>query len=270
MCKLFFIIAFSLFSVSTIAQDIFTVSGAKSTALGMTGVCQTDVWSVQNNQAGLAFLEKPSLGVFYDNRFGLKETSLKNAAFALPTKSGTFGLAVNYFGYKLFNQSRIGLAYGKRLSEKISIGIQLNYLQTVTGENYGKSGALAAEIGFYSKISKNTSFATHIFNPTRAKVSKYYNEQYPTLIKLGFLNKFSDKTNITIELQKDLNFKPSVNGGIEYHLAKPIYIRLGISSNPFYNTFGIGLEFNRFVIDFSARYHSMLGLSSQFSLNYKL
>ena len=53
-------------------------------------------------------------------KYGIKELSHGALALALPTNAGTFGLSYSYFGYSKYNESKIGLAYAKKLFEKIS------------------------------------------------------------------------------------------------------------------------------------------------------
>ena len=43
--------------------------GARSAALGGYNVTLSDVWSTNNNQAGLGFVEDMTGGIYYENRF---------------------------------------------------------------------------------------------------------------------------------------------------------------------------------------------------------
>ena len=113
---------------------------ARSTAMGGAGVTLLDLWAVHYNQAGLAGIEAITAGVYYDNRFALKELSVKGVALALPlpgTGQNVLGVSMSYFGYSEYNDSKVGLAYGKKLGDKYSVGIQLNYIQTKIGRDYG-------------------------------------------------------------------------------------------------------------------------------------
>ncbi len=64
--------------------------GARSAALGNASVTFADFWAIQNNQAGLADFKNIAAGFYYENRFLLKELSLKSVAFVLPTKNRNF------------------------------------------------------------------------------------------------------------------------------------------------------------------------------------
>jgi hypothetical protein len=244
--------------------------GGRSAGMGYTGVTLADPWSVQNNQAGLGYLKNISAGIYYENRFLVNELSSKSAAFILPTQSGVFGVDMNYFGYDKYNETKVGLAYGKAFGEKISAGIKFDYLNTHIADNYGDKRNVTFEIGVLSKLSKSLSIGAHVFNPIRVKVAEYNDERIATIIKLGLMYNFSDKVIVIAETEKNINYKPVFKAGIEYHIIKEIYLRTGISTNPTLNTFGIGIELKKIKIDFASSINQVFGYSPQISIVYNI
>jgi hypothetical protein len=240
--------------------------GGKAAGMSDASVTLTDFWSVHSNQAGLAGVKNISAGIYYENRFGLKQMGLKAGAFVMPTKAGVFALSMSYFGYTQFNETKTGLAYAKNFGKKFSAGVQLDYLATHIAENYGNSSAIAAELGLRYQINKNLAIGTHVFNPTRAKVAAYDDERAPTIVKLGLSYLFSEKVILAVESEKDIQYDPVFKVGIEYRPIKSLYLRTGISTNPVLNSFGFGLEFSNFNLDFAASYHQVLGFTPQVSL----
>ena len=255
---------------SLIAGNDNNPIGGRSAAMGNASVAFSDIWAIHNNQAGLANLKSISAGFYYENRYSLKELSMKSGAFILPTKSGVFGLSMNYFGYKNYNEQKIGLAYAKSFGERFSAGLQMDYLSTHIGEEYGNKRTFTFELGVIAELTENLCLGAHIFNPARVKLNDYNNERIPTIAKLGLSYKFSEKLLLSIETEKDINFEPEFKGGIEYKIIKEIYIRTGISTNPVLNTFGFGIEIKRLKIDFASSLHPVLGYSPQISMVYKL
>lgn len=260
-----FFICYSLFANA--GNENFPI-GARSAGMGNASVSLSDGWSAQQNQAGLAFLKDISAGVYYENRFSLKELSLKGAVIAIPVKGGAFGLSISNFGYSLFSENKYCFSFAKAFSEKFSMAIALDYLTTKIGEGYGSKGAFAAEVGIQSKPIKGLTIGAHIFNPTRAKLSDYDNERIPTIIRLGADYNFSDKVTLAIETEKDMLIKPVFKAGIEYKAVKEFYLRAGIGTNPSLSSFGFGLNLKNLKIDISANYHQVLGFSPQFGLTY--
>ena len=240
--------------------------GGRSAGMANASVTLNDLWAIHNNQAGLSEIKNISAGIYYENLYGLKELGLKSGAAVLPTKSGVFGISLSYFGYSQYNENKIGLAYAKSFGNKFSAGIQLDYLSTHIAENYGNTSAIAAEIGLLYKINKKINIGAHVYNPTRTKIADYNDERVPTTFRLGLSYLISEKLIVAFESEKDIQYKPSFKAGFEYHAVKQFYFRAGISTNPILNSFGFGLEFKNFNLDFATSYHQALGFTPQVSI----
>jgi len=246
-----------------------TPLGARSFGLGGASVSLSDLWSVQNNQAGLGFQKTFAGGVVYQNPFMMKELSTKALGVALPVKAGTFGLCVSNFGYSLYSENKIGMAFGKSFGEKISAGVMMDYFGTSISE-YGKKNSFVAEAGIQAKPLKNFTIGLHLFNPAKTKLASYNDERIPTIMRLGFDYKFSEKVFIAVETEKDIEKKAMVKAGVEYKPIKELYLCAGISSNPSLSCFGIGINLKQFKLDISSTYHSTLGFSPQVGLIYEI
>jgi len=253
----------------TQAQIGNDVTGANATGMGGYSATLSDVWSANNNQAGLGFIKDVSGGLFYENRFLLKETSYRAGAFALPVKSGAFGINIASFGYELYSETKAGLAYGQRFGDRFAIGVQINYLNTSLSQDYGTRNTVTGAIGLISKVNDELSIGVHIYNPTRSKLADYDNERVPTVMKLGLDYKFSDKVMVGVETEKDMNYDAVVRAGIEYHITELLYLRGGIATNPTLSSFGFGLMMKNFKMDISASFHQTLGMTPGVSLVYQ-
>ncbi|MEZ5195668.1 MAG: hypothetical protein R2764_04515 [Bacteroidales bacterium] len=259
-----------------------TPLGGRSAAMGNASVTLNDFWSVCNNQAGLAFYKNIAAGFYYENRFMVKDLSMRVGAFVLPTGSGVFGLNYNYFGYSQYNQQKIGLAYARSFGDRFSAGIQLDYLSTRIAQDYGSSHAFTFEIGVQSEIVENLFVAAHIFNPVQVKLEDENNERIPAVVRFGVSYSVSKDLIIAIETEKDTDFKPLIRGGLEYTIVKEAIVRIGYSTLPAtvgsenfsiasLYTFGFGLKLNKFHLDLSSSVHQTLGWSPQVSIifNFK-
>lgn len=268
------VIIFSLCLLFSVGQRVHAQKdnhpiGARSAAMGNAGVTFDDFWSIHNNQAGMAFYNEMAAGIYGENRFLMKELTQGAFGFVLPVKkAGVFGVTYNYFGYQLYNESKVGLAYAMAFGERLSAGVQLDYLRTHIAEDYGNANIFTFEIGLRAIIIKNLVFGVHVFNPIHAKVSKLGTDRVPVIFRAGLSYSFTDKAVVAIETEKNINEKAQFRAGVEYHLAKPVYLRAGIGTSPFTNSFGIGLEFGNFKADISASRHQVLGFSPQISMMY--
>lgn len=243
--------------------------GARTQGMAGCGTALTvDVWGVQNNQASLAGLESMQFGVFYESRFMMSELGMKAFAAGLPTKYGSFGLNINSFGYSLYGETKAGIAYARKLGEHFSMGVQIDYFNTRLGENYGSSSTVGGEIGLLAEPVKNLTIGLHLFNPTRSKLSGNLSERIPTLMRFGMSYKFSDQVFVIAEAEKDVDYKTTFRGGLEYRPFEVFYIRAGAASNPGLVAMGFGVVLKKFRLDIASSFHSVLGFSPSLGLQY--
>jgi hypothetical protein len=271
MNKYLLIIAFFCFAdiQSGFAQVINDPVGARSTAMAGVNATLSDVWSANNNQAGLAFVEDLSAGLYYENRFLLKETSYKAGAFVLPTKTGAFGVSIASFGFTEFMETRAGLSYGLKFSERFAVGVQMNYLRTSLTQEFGSKNSVTGAVGLIGKLNDEITIGAHVYNPNRSKLAEYDNERIPTVMKLGMDYRFSEKLMIVVETEKDIDFDAIVKFGVEYQFMDILYVRGGISNNPTSSAFGFGLIMKNFILEASSSFHQTLGMTPGISLIYK-
>lgn len=251
------------------SQNEYSASGARAFALGGAATTLTDIWSSNNNQAGLAYTKKISAGIYYENRFLLKELSTKNICAAIPIKKSVVGISANSFGYSQFMKNKYGIAFAKMLSEKLSLGIQADFLSTYIGENYGKTYNFSTELGLLYTVFKKTSIGIHIFNPFHTKLAAYNNERVNTNIKLGSCFTLSDKLLLAAELEKEINSAIKFKSGIEYLPIKELALRIGIHTQPSVFSFGFGLNLNKLKLDIASTLHPILGITSHAGMSYE-
>lgn len=268
--KYFILILVLLCNSYTFAWNENTNASPRARGIAGAGVCLKDPYALSLNQAGIVGTKGYSLATSFESRF--ISSGISNKALFLSAnygKTGAFGLAVNSYGLKNYSENKIGLAYARSFGEKISLGMQLNYMSTVLGENYGKSGTVSAEVGIQAAITNNISIGAHLFNPTKVKISSNGNEFAPTVLKFGFLYKVNAKLFITSEAEKSSNVtKPVIKAGVEYNAIKGLYFRAGVSGNPMGNTFGVGYYTGNLKADVFVAFNSRVGYSSGIGLAY--
>ncbi len=244
--------------------------GARAAGMANASVCLTDIWAVHHNQAALVGMEQAGVAVYYENRFLLSSLNLQGATAVLPTpKVGVFGLTYSRFGNALYNQSRYGLAYGKKLFKFLSVGLQLSYLNTHLAEDYGDRHSFIAEIGLLSQVTDKLRIGFHAFNLTRTVLAEATDERVPMNFRLGLQYDFSEKVRVAIEAEKDLELAPVFKGGVEYRPADIFLIRVGVGSQPFHADLGLGLKLKNFHFDIAGSVHPVLGFSPKASLAYR-
>lgn len=244
--------------------------GARSAGMGNASVALTDLWAIHHNQAAMVGLEQAGVAAYYENRFLISNLNLQGAAAVLPVpKAGVFGISFSRFGNQLFNQSRYGFAYGKKLWDFLSVGLQLSYLNTTLAEGYGSRHSFIAEIGLLSQVTKKFRMGFHAFNLTRTRLAEGFDERVPMNFRLGAQYEFSKKVKMAVEAEKDLELPAVFKAGVEYFPADVFAIRVGVGTAPFRADFGLGLRLKFLHFDIAGSIHPVLGFSPKASLSYR-
>ncbi len=266
----FYLTTLALMSCICLYAQGWQPAGARSMSMANSTVALTDVWSFHHNPAGLAFVENTSAGLSYENRFLLKELQTQAAVVAHPLKVGVISAGAQLYGHRAYRTTRVGLGYSMLLGEKISAGVQLNY-QGIRIDHYGSKGTLTAEAGILAKVNSKVSLGFSVMNLGMAKLSEFEDDRFSTFMRLGLNYEISSKVAILAEIEKSIETKLRVKGGMEYEILDRFYLRMGAASNPTEITFGFGYEFkNRLKMDMGSAWQPHLGWSPHFGLTYEL
>ena len=265
----YFLIVFSLsWAFSTHAQSPINQIGGRAFGVSGSSLTYRGIWAQYHNQAAMAYLKGVNFGFAFQNSFFVEELSTKSVAFALPLKSGVFGLNYYYFGYPKFNENKLGLSFAKRLGKKFAFGGQLDYFYTHIDGEYGQKGVAAGELGILAEPIDNLFIGAHVFNLWYTKLSTYENEYMPTIFKLGASYLLYEKALLSIEAEKDLDLDIIFKTGLELELLKDFHFRAGIATNPTIYSFGLGYVFKSFQMDIGFSRHPVLDYSPAISIVY--
>lgn len=247
------------------AQNDNYPTGSRAAAMGNANVGGSDVWSTHHNQAGLGLYPNFAIGFHHENKFLVEEYAMHAMALTLPVRPGTFGFSYTYFGNKAYNESKIGLGFGKKFGNRFAAGIQLNYHHNYKIGDYENRRALTVEGGIQYKPHEKLTIGAHLSNPTRAVISPFENDTIPTYFNLGIDYKAFDKFSVALQLNKDLDHELRIFGGMEYELMDNLYIRTGITTKPALSTFGLGYKLGKLSADIAFTKHQILGFTPHFS-----
>ena len=259
--RLFTLLFYCLFwvSLSSTAQTLRQPISAIYPGLGAYSTQHGDVFSFVNNQAALAQVKNPTAGVYGEKRFLLNETSLYTAALAVPSSLGNFGVSVKYFGFKNFNESQVGLAYGRSLGNKVDIGVQFNYYGYRVPA-YNSDNTVNFEIGAIVHLTDKLNAGVHVYSPVGGEFSKT-NEKLTSAYTFGLGYDASERFFVSAELVKEEDYPVNLNAGVQYRFAKQFFARAGIASATSAAYAGVGLGWGNFRLDLNGSYHPQLGWS---------
>jgi hypothetical protein len=241
-------------------QSIHYSPGTSYTGLGAYSHQFTQSFSFLCNQAVLGGLSRTSAGLYSEQKYGLKELSLYMGSVAIPVNRGGIGVALQYAGNTGFNESQVGVAYGKNLG-KVSVGVQCNYnMMRVAG--YGNDGAVGFEVASQWQISKVLVTGIHIVNPVGGRFRNEPSEKLASVYQFGAGYEVSTQLFLSAELIKEEDRPLNVHTGVQY-IAVPdrLFIRTGITTATTSPYAGVGWQWKNCRVDVSVRYHPQLGLS---------
>ena len=242
------------------AQSLRKPVSASYIGLGAYSVNHRDVFSITSNQAALAQIKNPSVGFYGEKRFLLAETNLYSAIIAIPTKEGNFAFQADYFGYKNYNESQLGIAYARSVGKKLDLGIKFNYYSfRIPG--FESPSAVNFEIGIICHFTEKLTGGIHFYNPVGGRLSKTENEKLSSVYSFGMGYEASDNFLISAEIVKQEDLPVNVNAGVQYNFAKQFFARFGVASKNESPFAGAGVSWANFRVDVSASYHPQLGLS---------
>ncbi|MDR1897598.1 MAG: hypothetical protein LBR10_12490 [Prevotellaceae bacterium] len=242
-------------------------TGAKAEGMGKSGLLNTDIWSAYNNQAALAGINKAGAGIHYENRFAIREFGTSAGVFVLPALTGTFGFDVAHIGIEDYGETRIGAGYGKKLADRLSLGVQFNYHLLSFATGYPDFYTFTGEIGLIAEPLNNVFIGAHVFNPTFAKFNSQYEDPVQVIFELAAGYK-TDKLVVVTEFEKEKSDNVITRFGIEYSMFKNMSFRSGVSLQPVEICFGIGWNVKKLQLDFAFSHHELLGYSPQLSLSF--
>lgn len=247
-------------AISVNSQHLRRPIAVAYTGLGAYSIEHTDIFSFTTNQASLAQIKNAGIAVYGERKFLLSELNNYTAAFGLPTQSGNFGLKAGYYGFSDYNETQLGLAYGRKLGDKIDLGAQFNY-NGIRIAGYGNDAAISFELGTILHLTDRLHAGIHVNNPVGGKFGKDREEKLSSVYTLGIGYEASDKFFVSAEIIKEEAQPVNVNAGFQYKFIPQLLTRIGMSTATSTGWMGIGLSWKSFRVDITAAYHPQLGVT---------
>jgi hypothetical protein len=231
---------------------------------------QLDPFSFTGNQAALAGIKQSGIGIYGERRFSINELNNTSMATAFKSKLGNFGIQANYFGFRNFNENKIGLAYARDLGSKLALGAQFNYYSYQVPA-YNSASAINFELGLIAHLTDKLNAGVQVYNPVGGELSKVDDEKLASAYKLGFGYDASEQFYVSAEFVKEEDKPVNVVAGISYQFAKRFFARGGFVGDTGSAFAGFGIGWNTLRLDVAANYHPQLGVSPGLSLiaNFK-
>ncbi|WP_462251030.1 PorV/PorQ family protein [Ekhidna sp.] len=235
---------------------------------GMAGASITlgDEFSLFNNIGGIGRIESHAAFVSYQSRYGIKQFQEVGAGAIYASEIGNAGLGFYKFGDDIYSEQRLHLAFGNEI-QMISLAVAIDLLQYHIS-SIGTKKSIALQLGGIVTVTPEITLGAHIFNLNQAKLDLESPEHIPTVMKGGVSYRPSDELMLNLEVEKDLDFVEIFKAGIEYQLIKDVFVRTGVSTNPFIGAAGIGIHPKNLKFDYGYSSDEILGSIHDFSIAY--
>jgi hypothetical protein len=248
---------------------LYTISHAQTVRPPLTAIPffitaysrnHTDAFSSLANPAALTAITALSGGVYGERRFLLQDLPFYHAVFCLPTTSGQFGFSGSYFGQSTYNESSLGLSYGRSLGDVVDIGARFNY-HTSKMPAYGTASALYVEGGALLHLNQQVHVGLYVSNPTGAGIAKGHEDQLPVVVTVGAGYEVSPQFFVAGEVQQTVHRGLSVNTGMQYHFDERLWARVGFRSSASVYYAGLGVRLMDLRLEATASVHPQLGVT---------
>ena len=258
-----------LFLLNAVAFAQFP-PGSRQAALGYTFTSiADDHWSVYYNPAGLSKIKNLSAGIYYSPApFGLSELANGSVVIAKKFNFGGIGFSASTFGFELFRESKISLAYANNFFSDFSLGLKLTY-NSLSIKNYGNDYSVGFDIGVLSKLSDNLQLgfsAKNINRPTYGVNKEKLSQQFSG----GISYKPFQNILIAAELEKEVRYPFNFKFGLEYLPVRFFAIRTGYNTEPSNYFAGIGVFYSNFNFNYSFISNNYLGFTHSFGIDFNL
>lgn len=254
-----FLFVFLIIPNSTQALELYR-AGARSAALGNTGVTFTGADALFQNPAGIAGTDKFTFLLSSESRFLMKELSVLATGIVVPTKAGTAGFSYIRFRAGVYHISRTTVSFAKHFGERLSVAVAFNSLSERYPEQARASPAITAETGLQFRVNKQLLGGLWVFHPVPDKIIKNQSSLF-TVLRAGTSWSLNSGLNLTEEIRFTQGEKPVISAGLEINLHPEVVFRVGWASQPMSISGGIGIKLGKTALDISFYHHAYLGLT---------
>ena len=263
--------------------------GAKAVGMGESYVAAADdVYAAYWNPAGLSHVKTSQLGFMHNEWFediryeflgyvqpvgelGTLAGSLSYVSMGELDKTGENGEDMGQFHpYDIL----IGLSFGKRLNDAISVGVNAKFLQEKI--DVEKAQAFAADFGGLYFVP-NSSLILGVNVQHVGTKMKFVKESFslPLNVKLGAAYRMiDDALTFAVDVNRPVDNDPNMGLGAEYNIMGIINLRVGYRYTVGGNDLGtasglrtgLGVEFRDYKLDYAFVPYGELGQAHRISL----
>ena len=225
-----------------------------------------DLFSTTGNAAAATQIQHAAAGAYMERRYMLSALDQYSIAGVLPTKIGSFGIQLNYFGYTMYRELEPSVSYAKKLGA-VDLGIKFNY-RMITIPVYGSNSSIIPEVGTIWHISEKLHTGIRIYYPLSYFTTRTGIERIAYSYSSGLGYEVSSLVFLGITINKEENKNAEVNTALQYQFANVFFAGIGISSSSTHARFGFGYRHGSLRMHLLISWNARLGISPGLMLIY--
>jgi hypothetical protein len=244
--------------------------GVKAIGMANAFVAVSDnLWAVNYNPAGLTQVTGIQCSAFIvPNQFGLPELQTTSFAAAVPLSFATVALKAEKFGFDLYQETEVGMAFAFKVDQNISGGFSFN-LHRLDIAHYGSTQKTILNGGILAYALKNVKVGFNFNNIMGATVGRT-REKLPQLFAIGTCWSPLKDLLLSLEMEKDIRYPASIKWGIEQIVFDALAFHAGVANNPEKYSAGITVKYSFFEFGYAGYSHFDLGWTHQIEISLRL
>ncbi len=227
-----------------------------------------DVLSSIACPASLAQMKSFFIEAYGEQRYLLKDLNFYEGGVVIPTRSGNLSLNGSYMGFDAFNQSKLGIAFGRKFGKGVDGGLQFNY-HAIRFDGYDNTVVINADLGVIIHLSDKLSAGWHLSNIDGRSLYNMQQMQMPVIYTMGIGYDVSSDFFWGGEVRKEEGQTAQINTAMHYSIDKKFSIGAGFSTltSAVFFSWGLALKDLRLIV--VSGYHHSLGITPGLILSYE-
>jgi hypothetical protein len=219
------------------------------------------------NPGLLSSLPTRTLTVFHSpGAFGLTEMQHTGLAYCETFGSESIAGAIQRFGCDVYSETTLHGAFSAGFGNMGSIGISVR-LFNLAIKGYGSDWGGSVSLGALVNLTPCISYGVALENVYATTIGES-EEAPPHNMGMSLAYEPLDGIRLMVGAEYDLHHPVSVGVGCEYRIMDVLSLKGGLLANPDTYALGCGIKLELLEIEYSARVHSVLGLSHMFGATF--
>jgi len=241
-----------------------------SSSVADASVSENRYYSAFQNPAAGGSVEQLDFQFSYENKFLLKELSVKSIGVLVPTKLINIAAVASYTGYSQYNEVLAGVALSRNFGSVFQLGVQANYYSVYFVEVNKRYAVFIPQFGLQVNLSPAVTLGFSTFNPSQILLkTASLPKILPSVFSFGTKWKMTDDFNMLVQFDKNMSSGYRIAGGFEYLLKDFVIFKTGVYKAEYLvPSLGFGFKLSGLQMDLTAYLHPVLGLNSRALVRY--